>query len=773
MKIPEIVTYKRITQNTDAGGFVKSIVKNGTAAAGVIGLLISRGTLLGIMAPMGLAWYASCSGMEASFVVMTACILGSIFMKMGMLKFKYIAAILLFWAFTKVVPESRKKEDDFIPMTAAGVNLAVGITAAFMSSFPIYSFMICLFESATVWGMCILFTKSKNVIERKGQVFSEDESIAIAIMTGAALAGLQGAEIFGIKLANILSMYIILFSAYKGGIAISGAVGAALGIIAGMSQGDAPALVGVYAFVGLIAGITNLFGKVGVVAAAIVSNAVFAAYYNSSIIVLINVVEILIAGTAFLFTPDKVLKFIEKFSIKSETYNPAKGYMLRVKSQTLLCMKSIRNILEGMTSAFEPEAYPPAEDKAMVLCDRLMYKVCDKCSLNKYCWSKNFKGTSKLFAAIIQALYDGDEKRLHEIVSRKCVKGDLLISTAVTLHDIYRREDILAKRTKDSISCVTTQWNKISDLASLCEQRIENIGIGYETVSSDIGRSLADKGIKNAEISTVKNELGIMEVVIKTDKEIMFDVTELVGDITERKMKITAEIAEKDGFTIYLYESEKFDYENAVATMDKPGEASSGDSAYSFTSGGILYLVICDGMGSGEEASNESMKTVRTFEKLVRGGFEMKSAVEIINAGLISKGGREYCISLDCCSVNLFTGSVEMIKAGAAATVIKNGDNTEIVRYNSMPLGILDIENINTYHTTIETGGFIVMMTDGVPDNRGDRKLGEDFVKKIIEMNANGQSEEIANSVLMSTVTGGKPKDDMLVMCTKICTPIQ
>ena len=136
--------------------------------------------------------------------------------------------------------------------------------------------MICIFESAAVWGMCILFAKSKNVILRKGQVFSEDESIAIAIMTGTALAGLQGAEVFGIKLANILSMYIILFSAYKGGIAISGAVGAALGIIAGMSQGDAPALVGVYAFVGLIAGITNLFGKVGVVAAAVVSNAVFA-----------------------------------------------------------------------------------------------------------------------------------------------------------------------------------------------------------------------------------------------------------------------------------------------------------------------------------------------------------------------------------------------------------------------------------------------------------------------------------------------------------------
>ena len=150
MKIPEIVTYKRITENVDAGGFLKSILKNGTAAAGIIGLLISRGTLLGIMAPMGLAWYASCSGVESSFVVMAACILGSIFMKMGMLKFKYIAAILLFWAATKVVPESRKKEDDFIPMTAAGVNLAVGITAAFMSGFPIYNFMICLFESATV-----------------------------------------------------------------------------------------------------------------------------------------------------------------------------------------------------------------------------------------------------------------------------------------------------------------------------------------------------------------------------------------------------------------------------------------------------------------------------------------------------------------------------------------------------------------------------------------------------------------------------------------------
>lgn len=145
----------------------------------------------------------------------------------------------------------------------------------------------------------------------------------------------------------------------------------------------------------------------------------------------------------------------------------------------------------------------------------------------------------------------------------------------------------------------------------------------------------------------------------------------------------------------------------------------------------------------------------------------MEEAAEIINLGMINKRGEESCASFDAVSVNLYSGAVTMIKAGAAATVIKSGE-TRIIRQNSLPLGILDIDKFSVSYDEISGESYIVMMTDGVPDNKDDRETGEEFVRNIVEVSDDLSAQNLADNIIVSSVADKMPKDDMMAVVIKI-----
>ena len=203
--------------------------------------------------------------------------------------------------------------------------------------------------------------------------------------------------------------------------------------------------------------------------------------------------------------------------------------------------------------------------------------------------------------------------------------------------------------------------------------------------------------------------------------------------------------------------------------MDKPDTDISGDSGRYFVTGeGVLYCCISDGMGSGREAAGESGTVLDIFRDLTEGGFSLPDTAQIINTGLINRSGGDRCATLDCLSINLYNGKVSMLKAGGVATVVKTEDDTAVFRTPSMPLGILENADIQESYFAVSDETYFVMMTDGVPDNSGDRSYGEDFIKNIVSAGGDISAKEMAENVIMSAITTGRPKDDMMVMAVRI-----
>ena len=210
-------------------------------------------------------------------------------------------------------------------------------------------------------------------------------------------------------------------------------------------------------------------------------------------------------------------------------------------------------------------------------------------------------------------------------------------------------------------------------------------------------------------------------------------------------------------------------YQATVEVFSNRGSDENGDRCSAFTATrGLQYVIICDGMGTGQNANVESVRVVKLFKTLILSGFKPQSVLKIINGGMLSDGREERCVSFDCLSVDLFTGRADFIKAGAVASIVKTAGDVNIIRENSIPLGVLDIDSVPVKSLFLGGDSYIIMMTDGVADNIGDRKKGEECVGSIVKLMELKSSKEISDNIMMSAVAEGIPKDDMLVTAIKI-----
>ena len=62
---------------------------------------------------------------------------------------------------------------------------------------------------------------------------------------------------------------------------------------------------------------------------------------------------------------------------------------------------------------------------------------------------------------------------------------------------------------------------------------------------------------------------------------------------------------------------------------------------------------------------------------------------------------------------DLYTGQCEFVKAGASTTYIKRGEKVERISSTSLPIGVVQYLEIETTKKQLQSGDFVIMVTDG------------------------------------------------------------
>lgn len=179
-----------------------------------------------------------------------------------------------------------------------------------------------------------------------------------------------------------------------------------------------------------------------------------------------------------------------------------------------------------------------------------------------------------------------------------------------------------------------------------------------------------------------------------------------------------------------------------------------------------VLFAVGDGMGSGKNANDLSERAVKTIENFFEAGFSEEVVMEVSNKILTRHATGDGFSAVDIMVLNLNTGAVNFIKLGATFTVIKSGDEPEIIEGNALPMGV--VENVQPFVTrrVLSENDVAVLLSDGVTDVTTGGEIAE-----ILDEERRINPEVLSSKILDAAVKNGA-SDDATVLTVKIFSRI-
>ncbi len=138
------------------------------------------------------------------------------------------------------------------------------------------------------------------------------------------------------------------------------------------------------------------------------------------------------------------------------------------------------------------------------------------------------------------------------------------------------------------------------------------------------------------------------------------------------------------------------------------------------------YVLLCDGMGTGEEAARDARQAGDMLRRLLSAGYPAAYALRSFNS-LCALQGRAGAVTLDLAELRLDTGKVTLYKWGAAPSyVISQGEPIKIGTASPPPgLSVTDGRE-SVERLSLRRGETLILLSDGAGGEESLRRLWMD-----------------------------------------------
>ena len=195
-----------------------------------------------------------------------------------------------------------------------------------------------------------------------------------------------------------------------------------------------------------------------------------------------------------------------------------------------------------------------------------------------------------------------------------------------------------------------------------------------------------------------------------------------------------------------------------AALRPKEGETVCGDTVTAFqTEAGTWCLLLADGMGSGEPARKESALTCRLLQQFLEAGIAPEAAMKTLNSAMALRGAETGSFTtIDLCVFRPASGELEFYKYGAAPSYLKKGGTVRRVTGASLPAGLRGSPaSPDVTRLRLESGGFVVMISDGVADPGRD-----EWLQDLLAGWEGKDPQALAGLILSESIRQEKLQDD-------------
>ena len=234
-------------------------------------------------------------------------------------------------------------------------SLIVSILKVLITQVLIYDILVSISMSIIVVVFYKIFANSLTVITNFNEkmAFSIEEVLGTSLLLSIALCSLGDFNILGFSVRNVLSIFIVLVLGWKNGILIGTTAVATIGVTLGIIANNEPIVVASYAISGMVSGILNRFGKLGVVGGFVLGNVILSYVANGLTQNVILFKEILIAGIALLAVPKNINLNIENVIGNNKFLPVGTNRGLNRSKETINKLNNVSKAVKDMANTYK------------------------------------------------------------------------------------------------------------------------------------------------------------------------------------------------------------------------------------------------------------------------------------------------------------------------------------------------------------------------------------------------------------------------------------
>lgn len=776
---------------------LKEIFKYQNIIIYILTFLVSTLSIKGGIMPFGLSIMAACVGESVPIVgvfisaILGTCVGGGSTSLINFLEISVVYFIFVLIFRGKIAVEERNEEVKTGGKLFAACFI-VSLIKNFVGVFLIYDVFMGIISSAIVYVFYKIFVNGLATIRdfNEKKAFTIEELIATAIIVSLASTVFNNISVFSLNLSNIVIIFIIMVLGWKNGMLLGAVSGISIGLATSFLDGTSFIQISMFAISGILSGLLNRFGKIGVIAGFLLGNAILTYWVRGATTMIIYFREVFIASIGLLLVPSKVKIDIEEFFGKDKLLDDSGDRRLESKNEDVSKkLKTISEMFNQLMNSADKEEIASRESFIQDFLDNL-----EEVRLNIFYEeiSNEDTGIARDICAVLienEIIVDKDlieilkEHNNYVLMRDENIKNDLqeIVKIANRTLKIYQINKAKEQERKNTIDAMNENLKGAVKIIDKCAEEVatESKESKFSKKEKELEILFKNKNIKidRCEIKQLKNEKYIIELKCNyadttlREKKTIANIIEIISKSLETKVAFQRERINEEKKEYYqIYASEdKFVLQVGSGKITKEGSEISGDCSLQIKlADGKYLLAIADGMGSGEKAREYSKITLRLIKQMLSAGFESEESVKMINSRISYLGASKRYSTLDVSVLDLFTGKAEFIKNAACCTYIKNKKNIKQVKSENLPIGMLNNIELTSQKLDLADGDILVMCSDGILDSMEDMK--EDWIEYFLKNLTTTNVQKIADLILAEAVDNsfGVVKDDMTVIVIRI-----
>ncbi len=469
---------------------------------------------------------------------------------------------------------------------------------------------------------------------------------------------------------------------------VGSVTGLSMGLILSMIELQNGLQIAVFAVSGILAGILNKFGKIGVIVGFMLGNSLLIYLSSGDTLKIVYFREIFIAALGLILVPNHVKIEIEDLVGKNKLLSDLGENRLSQNEEMINKLNMISDTISEMVLDSQEEIGELLEDFKDILFGNL-----EEIEMNMFC----------------EDILNEDTKMVDDIYGALQVNDIVLESDLIEIfknHNNYIivQDEMIKNDLQEIIKMINRSYKMLQIEVTKKQEKNKNaksVKKSFENVSKAIKKSIAtnEKSAKtkfskkekellillknkfqyvvSVEIKQAQNKKYIVDIAFANDKskdkQAIASIATMLSKALNAEIEFAKEDSKKANYVQTYMSEDKFVLKVGSSKVTKEGSTVSGDCNLQMRlQDGKYLLAISDGMGSGREARKSSKIAIQMLEEMLTNGFDNDEVINFINDKVNFNTASDMYSTLDFAILDLYTGDVKFAKSGACNTYIKN-----------------------------------------------------------------------------------------------------